>query len=156
MKKLSSFILQKDVQVLIKMVLIQYVFGHRSLRETIKRIETNVAYHWFIGYGFSEKILHFSTFSKNYERRFHDTDLFETIFYKTLRQAMDLGLVDPSVAFIDGTHVEANANKKKLVKNIVRKETRAYQDQLDRKINADREANGKKPLKPRNAQKNEK
>ncbi|MFJ1447017.1 MULTISPECIES: hypothetical protein [Bacillus] len=23
----------------------------------------------------------FSTFSKNYERRFHDTDLFETIFY---------------------------------------------------------------------------
>ncbi|WP_372588342.1 hypothetical protein [Bacillus halotolerans] len=31
--------------------------------------------------GFSEKVRHFSTFSKNYERRFHDTDLFETIFY---------------------------------------------------------------------------
>ena len=102
------------------MVLIQYVFGHRSMRETIKRIETDVAYRWFIGYGFSEKIPHFSTFSKNYERRFHDTDLFETIFYRILRQAMDLGLVDPSVAFIDSTHVKANANKKKFVKKIVR------------------------------------
>ncbi|WHF45961.1 IS1182 family transposase [Bacillus licheniformis] len=138
-----------DPVVLIKMVLIQYVFGHRSMRETIKRIETDVAYRWFIGYGFSEKIPHFSTFSKNYERRFHDTDLFETIFYRILRQAMDLGLVDPSVAFIDSTHVKANANKKKFVKKIVRKETRAYQEQLDQEINADREANGKKPLKPR-------
>ncbi|KFM90559.1 hypothetical protein DJ88_2604 [Bacillus paralicheniformis] len=53
-----------DPVVLIKMVLIQYVFGHRSMRETIKRIETDVAYRWFIGYGFSEKIPHFSTFSK--------------------------------------------------------------------------------------------
>lgn len=79
-----------DPVVLIKMVLIQYVFGHRSMRETIKRIETDVAYRWFIGYGFSEKVPHFSTFSKNYERRFHDTDLFETIFYKILRQAMNL------------------------------------------------------------------
>ncbi|MCY9376991.1 IS1182 family transposase, partial [Bacillus sp. T17B1] len=138
-----------DPVVLIKMVLIQYVFGHRSMRETIKRIETDVAYRWFIGYGLSEKIPHFSTFSKNYERRFHDTDLFETIFYKILRQAMDSGLVDPTVAFIDGTHVKANANKKKFGKKIVRKETRAYQGQLDQEINADREANGKQPLKPR-------
>ncbi|WP_025810766.1 transposase, partial [Bacillus paralicheniformis] len=45
--------------------------------------------------------------------------------------------------------VKANANKKKFVKKIVRKETRAYQEQLDQEINADREANGKKPLKPR-------
>ncbi|WP_144474406.1 transposase, partial [Bacillus pumilus] len=43
--------------------------------------ETNVAYRWFIGYGFSEKFPHFSTFGKNYVRRFHDTDLFEQIFY---------------------------------------------------------------------------
>ena len=36
--------------------------------------------------------------------------------------------------------------RKKFVKKIVRKETRAYQEQLDQQeINADREANGKKP-----------
>ncbi|MEI4791400.1 transposase, partial [Bacillus sp. FJAT-53060] len=71
-----------DPVVLIKMVLIQYLFGIRSMRQTIKEIETNVAYRWFIGYGFSEKIPHFSTFGKNYVRRFHDTDLFEQIFYR--------------------------------------------------------------------------
>ncbi|TYS29083.1 transposase, partial [Bacillus pumilus] len=32
------------------MVLIQYLFGIRSMRQTIKEIETNVAYRWFIGY----------------------------------------------------------------------------------------------------------
>lgn len=48
-----------DPVVLIKMVLIQYLFGIRSMRQTIREIETNVAYRWFIGYGFSEKIPHF-------------------------------------------------------------------------------------------------
>ncbi|MFI8622802.1 IS1182 family transposase [Bacillus altitudinis] len=135
-----------DPVVLIKMVLIQYLFGIRSMRQTIKEIETNVAYRWFIGYGFSEKIPHFSTFGKNYVRRFHDTDLFEQIFYRILREAMKKGLVDPTIAFIDSTHVKANANKKKLEKKIVRVETRSYQNQLHEEINVDREAHGKKPL----------
>jgi transposase len=86
------------------------------MRQTIKEIETNVAYRWFIGYAFTEKIPHFSTFGKNYARRFHDTDLFEQIFYRILKEAMTKGLVDPSVAFIDSTHVKANANKKKFEK----------------------------------------
>lgn len=38
--------------------------------------ETDVAYRWFISYGFSEKIPHFSTFSKNVEHRFRNIDLF--------------------------------------------------------------------------------
>ncbi|MFL8939364.1 transposase, partial [Rossellomorea oryzaecorticis] len=86
-----------DPVVLIKMVFTQYLFGIRSMRQTIKEIETNVAYRWFIGYSFKEKIPHFSTFGKNYARRFHDTDLFEQIFYRILKEAMTKGLVDPSV-----------------------------------------------------------
>ncbi|MGD6976651.1 IS1182 family transposase [Bacillus altitudinis] len=127
-----------DPVVLIKMVLIQYLFGIRSMRQTIKEIETNVAYLWFFGYGFSEKIPHFSTFVKNYMRRFHDTDLFEQIFYRILREAMKKGLVDPSIAFIDSIHVKANANKKKLEKKIVRVETRSYQHQLHEEINIEK------------------
>lgn len=72
-----------DPVVLIKMVLIQYLFDIRSMRQTIKEIETNVAYRWFIGYGFSEKIPHFSTFGKNYVRRFHDTDLLDKFFIES-------------------------------------------------------------------------
>jgi transposase len=69
-----------DPVVLIKLNIIQYTFGIRSMRQTMKEIEVNNAYRWYIGYGFTEKIPHFSTFSKNYTRRFVGTDLFEQIF----------------------------------------------------------------------------
>ena len=107
-----------DPVVLIKMVFVQYLFGIRSMRQTIKEIETNVAYRWFLGYGFTEKIPHFSTFGKNYVRRFQGTDLFEQIFYRILEEAMNKGLVDPSVAFIDSTHVKASANKRSTIRKL--------------------------------------
>ncbi len=57
-----------DPVLLIKMELLQYVFGIPSMRRTIKEIETNVAYRWFLGLGLDEKVPHFSTFGKNYGR----------------------------------------------------------------------------------------
>lgn len=56
-----------DPVVLFKMVFIQYIFGIRSMRQTIREIETNVAYRWFLG--FYTEVPHFSTFGKNYARR---------------------------------------------------------------------------------------
>jgi len=41
-----------DPVVLIKMTFIQYTFGIRSMRQTIKEIETNMSYRWFLGFGF--------------------------------------------------------------------------------------------------------
>ena len=45
-----------DPVILIKLVFIQYLFGIRSMRQTIKEVDTNVAYRWFLGYSFEEKI----------------------------------------------------------------------------------------------------
>ncbi len=59
---------------------------------------------------------------------------------------MDKGFVNPEVAFIDSTHVKANANKRKFGKKVVRWVARAYQKQLEEEINAERAENGKKPL----------
>ena len=59
-----------DPVVLIKIVMIQYIFGIRSMRQTLKEIEVNFAYRWYIGYNMHEQLPHFSTFSKNYSRRF--------------------------------------------------------------------------------------
>ncbi|BDP53666.1 hypothetical protein EfmJHP35_15900 [Enterococcus faecium] len=47
-----------DPVILIKLVFIQYLFGIRSMRQTIKEVDTNVAYRWFLGYSFEEKIPH--------------------------------------------------------------------------------------------------
>ena len=137
-----------DPVTLIKIPIIQYMFGIKSMRQTIKEIEVNMAYRWFLGLGFHDPVPHFSTFGKNYKRRFEGTDLFEQIFEKILYQCMKEGLVDTNTIFVDATHVKAAANRKKAKKILVaKKNARAYDKQLREEINADREAHGKKPLK---------
>jgi transposase len=144
-----------DPVVLIKMTFIQYVFGIRSMRQTIKEIETNVAYRWYLGFGFTSEIPHFSTFGKNYERRFKDTDIFEQIFYRILKEVATNKLLDAEHVFIDSTHVKANANKKKFEKKMVRKETKAYEAKLQLELNIDRENHDKKPFPPDKFEKDE-
>jgi len=51
-----------DPVVLIKIVMIHYIFGIKSMRQTIKEIEVNIAYRWYLGYGLNESIPYFSTF----------------------------------------------------------------------------------------------
>lgn len=136
-----------DPVVLIKLNVIQYTFGIRSMRQTIKDIEVNTAYRWYIGYGLSEKLPHFSTFSKNYTRRFEGTDLFEQIFKQVIGEIIKHGFIEDESAFIDGTHLKASANNNKHRKEIVEKSAKYYEDELKKEINADRAARGKKPLK---------
>ncbi len=135
-----------DPVALFKIVFIQYVFGIKSMRQTISEIETNVAYRWFLGYGLNDKIPHFTTFGKNYVRRFKNTDIFEKIFMHILEQAIEAGFIKSDAVFIDATHVKANANKKKFNKVKLEKEARSYQELLDKEINKDRIKHGKKPL----------
>jgi transposase/transcription elongation factor Elf1 len=136
-----------DPVVLFKIVLIQYTFGIRSMRQTIKEIEVNMAYRWFLGYDMIEPVPHFTTFGKNYTRRFAGSGIFERIFERILGEAVRCGFVDASAAFGDATHIKASANKKKAVTEAVTVEAKHYQAELMAEIQADREAHGKKPLK---------
>ena len=136
-----------DPVTLIKIPFIQYLYGIRSMRQTIKEIEVNVAYRWFLGLGFTDKVPHFTTFGKNYTRRFKDTDIFEQIFARILEECIKHNLVDPKEVFVDATHVKACANSKKSVAETVKKEALFYEEQLKKEINEDRKAHGKKPLK---------
>ena len=135
-----------DPVILIKILFIQYIYGIRSMRQTIKEIEVNVAYRWFLGYSLTEKIPHFSTFNKNYERRFKNTDLFESIFKEILARATKCGFVDSSNIYIDSTHIKASANKKKYTKVEVDIQAKHYQEKLEKEINEDRVKHGKSPL----------
>lgn len=141
-----------DPVVLIKIAVIQYMFGIKSMRQTIKEIEVNMAYRWFLGLDFYDTVPHFSTFGKNYKRRFEGTDLFEQIFQQILLQCMQSNLVSTDEIFVDATHVKAAANKKKSKKILVAKRNaRFYDDKLREEINIDREAHGKKALKDKYA-----
>ena len=135
-----------DPVILIKLVFIQYLYGIKSMRQTIKEIEVNVAYRWFLGLDMLDPVPHFSTFGKNYTRRFKDTDLFEQIFSYILEQCMKFRLIDTSVVFIDSTHVKACANSKKMRTRVAHQEALWFEEELKKEINEDRKEHGKKPL----------
>ena len=135
-----------DPVVLVKMVMLQHIYGIRSLRQTVAEIEVNVAYRWFIGYGLTERIPHFSTISYNFLHRF-DSEMFEEIFTLVLNEGIDSGYVKPSVIFVDSTHIKANANRKKQMKVHVPAAVKKYEEQLHKEIDEDRDDHGKKPLK---------
>ena len=136
-----------DPVVLIKIPFIQYLYGIKSMRQTIKDIEVNVAYRWFLGLEMYDSVPHFSTFGKNYTRRFKDTDLFEQIFSRILEDCYKWKFVDPTEVFVDSTHVKARANNKKMRKRIAQEEALFYENLLKKEINEDREKRDKKPLK---------
>lgn len=143
-----------DPVMLIKIPFIQYLYGIRSMRQTIKEIEVNVAYRWFLGLDMLDKVPHFSTFGKNYTRRFKDTDLFEQIFSHILIECYKFKLIDPTEIFVDATHVKARANNRRIQKRIAHEEALFYEDILKKEINSDREAHGKKPLKEKDDDQN--
>ena len=113
----SKSTVSKPISLLIKIPFIQYLYGIKSMRQTVKEIEVNVAYRWFLGLDMLDKVPHFSTFGKNYTRRFKDTDLFEQIFAHILSECYKFKLVDPNEVFVDATHVKARANNKKMQDN---------------------------------------
>lgn len=75
-----------------------------------------------------DKAPHFSTFGKNYIRRFQDTGLFEQIFSHILIECYKFRLVDPSEVFVDTTHVKARANNKKVQKCTAHEESLFYEE----------------------------
>ena len=100
-----------DPVVLIKMVLIQHLFGIPSLRQTYQRIQDTLSYRWFLGYGLLDHIPHFATVSYAFCQRFPD-ELTSEIFEHILNKALNNRMLDTSAIFIDGTHIKASANKK--------------------------------------------
>ena len=130
-----------DPVVLFKLVMIQHLFGIRSLRQTMRDAEVNVAYRWFLGYTMSQQLPHFATISYAFRHRF-TAEVIEGVFRWILEEVARTGYLSPEVVFVDGTHIKANANLKKQVKKAVPVAAKRYQEQLDEEIEADRAAHG--------------
>ena len=134
-----------DPVVLIKMVLLQHLYGIPSLRQTYQRIQDTISYRWFLGYGLLDNIPHFATVSYAFCKRFPE-ELTSEIFEHILNKALNNKLLDTSAVFIDGTHIKASANKKKFQKQQVAQAAKIYSEQLRQEVNAEREKLGKKPI----------
>ncbi|ADC51490.1 transposase (plasmid) [Alkalihalophilus pseudofirmus OF4] len=135
-----------DPVMLFKMMLVGYLFGIRSERQLEKEIQTNVAYRWFLGLNLTDSVPHHSTISFNRHKRFKGTKIFQDIFDEVVLLAMEHRMVGGRLLFTDSTHLKANANKRKFVKETVQVDTREYIEELNQAIEDDRKAHGKKPL----------
>ena len=134
-----------DPVVLFKIVLLQHLDGIPSLRGTLRREQTDIAYRWFLGYTLDEELPHFSTVSYNFRHRFTEETI-ERVFQWVLNEAGTAGALSPAAVFIDGTHIKASANLNKKIKQEAPTAAKRYRDELLAEINADREAHGKKPF----------
>ena len=134
-----------DPVVLFKMVLIQHLYGLPSLRRTAEEVSANICYRWFLGYRLQEETPHFSTISYNFRHRF-TTETVDQIFAWILSEIAEAGYLSPSVVFVDGTHIKANANTKKQIKAEIPVAAKHYAKELMEEVNQDREAHEKKPF----------
>ena len=119
-------------QVLVRMMMIGYLYGLTSERRLCQEVHLNLAYRWFCGLGLEDKVPDHSTFSKNRHGRFAGTILFREMFYELVRQAQARGLVSGKHLTVDATTVQADASLNSLEPILVPLSPQQYVEQLDR------------------------
>ena len=100
-----------DPELLLRILLIGYLYGITSERRLIEELRMHLAWRWFTGLGFDQEIPHHSTFSKNRHGRFQESKVFEQLFEEIVARCLEAGLVQGDNLSVDGSFVEANASK---------------------------------------------
>lgn len=98
-----------DPVVIVKMLLIGYLYGINSERKIEQEIKVNIAYRWFLGIDFDEIVPDHSTISQLRRRKFKDSSLFQEIFDEIVIKCIKTGLVTGKLLLTDSTHIKANA-----------------------------------------------
>src|SRR5512146_1891958 len=99
-----------DPEVLLRILLIGYLYGITSERKLVEELRMHLAWRWFTGLGFDQEIPHHSTFSKNRHGRFQESNLFRELFEEIVRSCFDAGLVKGEHMSVDGSFIQANAD----------------------------------------------
>lgn len=118
-------------QVLVRMMMVGYLYGLTSERRLCQEVHLNLAYRWFCGLSLEDKVPDHSTFSKNRHGRFAGTHLFREMFYEVVRQAQARGLVSGKHLSVDATTVSADASLNSLESIVVPLSPQQYVAQLD-------------------------
>lgn len=95
------------------MLLIGYLYGIPSERQLVEEVHFNLAYRWFCKLGLEGQVPDRSTFSKNRHGRFADGDVLRCLFESVVEKCIDFGIVGGTDAAIDGSTIEADANRER-------------------------------------------
>ena len=100
-----------DPVLMIRMLIVGYVFAIRSERALCREVQVNLAYRWFCGLGIEDKIPDHSVFSRARNERFRDHDIFRHVFERVVDACIAAGLVGGEGFAVDASLIEADANK---------------------------------------------
>jgi transposase len=100
-----------DPVLMIRMLIVGYVFAIRSERGLCREVQVNLAYRWFCGLGLEDKIPDHSIFSRARNERFRDHDIFRRVFERVVAACIKAGLVGGEGFAVDASLIEADANK---------------------------------------------
>ena len=116
-----------DPVVVVKMLLLGYMYGIDSERRLEQEVRVNIAYRWFLGIDLDEPVPDHSTFSQLRRRKFNGAALFDEV----VRKCIEHGLIDGKLLLTDSTHVRANARNDVLERVAVEAEPSAYLQRLN-------------------------
>jgi transposase len=104
-----------DPVLMIRMLIVGYVFAIRSERALCREVQVNLAYRWFCGLSIESKIPDHSAFSRARNERFRDSDLFRRVFERVVAACLAAGLIGGEGFAVDASLIAADANKQRSV-----------------------------------------
>jgi transposase len=104
-----------DPVLMIRMLIIGYVFGLRSERLLCREMQVNFAYRWFCKLGIEHKIPDHSAFSRARNERFRDSGIFRRVFERVVEACIAAGLVGGEGFAVDASLIAADANKQRSI-----------------------------------------
>jgi len=109
-----------DPEILLRLLLVGYLYGITSERRLLEEVRMNLAYRWFTRLDLEQEVPDHSTFSKNRHGRFRESGVFREIFEEIVRRCLQAGLVEGKNLAVDGTMIEANASPRSRVPRTAR------------------------------------
>jgi transposase len=105
-----------DPELMLRMLLVGYLFGIRSERRLCEEVHLNLAYRWFCRLDLADRVPDHSTFSKNRHGRFRACDLHRLLFEQVVAKCAAAGLVAGRDVAVDGSTIMADASREKKLK----------------------------------------
>ena len=102
-----------DPELMLRMLLVGYLFGIRSERRLCEEVHLNLAYRWFCRLDLGDRVPDHSTFSKNRHGRFRQCDLHRLLFEEVVARCAAAGLVAGREVAVDGSTIQADASWEK-------------------------------------------
>ncbi len=100
-----------DPELMIRMLILGYVFAIRSERALCREVQVNLAYRWFCGLGIEDKIPDHSAFTRARNERFRAHDIFRQVFERVVAACIKADLVGGKGFAVDASLIAADANK---------------------------------------------